>query len=224
MKPLVQISLDLETLPEALEVAAVAVAAGVDYLEVGTPLILGEGLHAVRALRERYPDKGIVADIKCMDGGYPETAMMAKAGATHVVVMSVAHEGTVKGAVKAGKEFGIKVMADIMLVPDKVAEAKRMEALGVDYIVLHTGFDERHEETWKTPMTDIEVVSKAVSIPVQAVGGLSLEQAMQAPKMGAPLVVVGAPLVIDDKNFRGAASLEQLGEILRRVVKEVKGS
>ncbi len=223
MKPLVQISLDLETLPEALEVAAVAVAAGVDYLEVGTPLILGEGLHAVRALRERYPDKGIVADIKCMDGGYPETAMMAKAGATHVVVMSVAHDGTVKGAVKAGKEFGIKVMADIMLVADKVAEAKRMEALGVDYIVLHTGFDERHEETWKTPMTDIEAVAKAVSIPVQAVGGLSLEQAMEAPKLGAPLVVVGAPLVIDDKNFRGAASLEQLGEILRRVVKEVKG-
>ena len=147
MEPIVQISLDLETLKEALEVAEVAVAAGVDYLEAGTPLILGEGVHAVRALRERYPDKGIVADIKCMDGGYPETVMMAKAGATHVVVMSAAHEGTVKGAVKAGKEFGIKVMADIMLVPDKVAEARRMEALGVDYIALHTGFDERHEET-----------------------------------------------------------------------------
>ena len=223
MKPIVQISLDLETLPEALAVAAVAVDAGVDYLEVGTPLILGEGLHAVTALRELYPDKGIVADIKCMDGGYPEAVMMAKAGATHVVVMSVAHAGTVKGAVRAGKEYGIKVMADIMLAPDKVAEAKRMEALGVDYIVLHTGFDERHEEVGKTPMTDIEAVAKAVKIPVQAVGGLSIAQAIQAPKLGAPLVVVGAPLVIDDGGFRGAASLEQLSEILRRVVKEVKG-
>jgi 3-hexulose-6-phosphate synthase len=223
MKPIVQISLDLETLQEALEVAAVAVAAGVDYLEVGTPLILGEGLHAIEALHKRFPDKGIVADIKCMDGGYPEAVMMAKAGATHVVVMSVAHDGTVKGAVKAGKEFGIKVMADIMLVPDKVAEAKRMEAMGVDYIVLHTGFDERHEEVWKTPMTDIEAVAKAVKIPVQAVGGLSIEQVIQAPKLGAPLVVVGAPLVIDDGGFHGAASLEKLGEILRHVVKEVKG-
>ena len=159
MKPIVQISLDLETLKEALEVAEVAVAAGVDYLEAGTPLILGEGVHAIRALRERYPDKGIVADIKCMDGGYPETVMMAEAGATHVVVMSVA----------------------------------------------------------------LEAVARAVKIPVQAVGGLSIEQITQAPKLGAPLVVVGAPLVIDDGGFRGAASLEQLGEILRRVVKEVKG-
>jgi len=223
LEPIVQISLDFETLKEALEVAEVAVAAGVDYLEVGTPLILGEGIHAVTALRKRYPGKGIVADIKCMDAGYLETAMMAKAGATHVVVMSVAHNGTIKGAVKAGKEFGVKVMADIMLVQDKVAEAKRVEALGVDYIILHTGFDERHEEVGLTPMTDIEAVSKAVKIPIQAVGGLSIEQAIKAPKLGAPLVVIGAPLVISDGGFHGAASLEQLGDILRRVVKEVKG-
>ena len=64
MEPIVQISLDFETLKEALEVAEVAVAAGVDYLEVGTPLILGEGIHAVTALSKRYPGKGIVADIK----------------------------------------------------------------------------------------------------------------------------------------------------------------
>lgn len=223
MEPIVQISLDIETLPEALAVAEVAVAAGVDYLEVGTPLILGEGLHAVEALHKRYPGKGIVADLKTMDAGYLEASMMAKAGATHVVVMAVAHEGTVKGAVKAGKEFGIKVMADIMLLPDKVAAAKRMEALGVDCIILHTGFDERHEEPGKTPMTDIEAVARAVKIPVQAVGGLSIEQAIQAPKLGAPLVVIGAPLVIDDGGFHGAASLEQLGEILRQVVKKVKG-
>ena len=57
MEPIVQISLDLETLQEALDVAEVAVAAGVDYLEAGTPLILGEGLHAVEALHKRYPKK-----------------------------------------------------------------------------------------------------------------------------------------------------------------------
>ena len=38
-------SLDLQTLDDALPVADIAVRAGVDWLEVGTPLILGEGLH-----------------------------------------------------------------------------------------------------------------------------------------------------------------------------------
>ena len=38
--PTVQISLDLTDLDEALETAALALRAGVDWLEAGTPLIL----------------------------------------------------------------------------------------------------------------------------------------------------------------------------------------
>ena len=45
--PKVQLSLDLQTMADALPTAEIAVRAGVDWLEVGTPLILGEGLHAV---------------------------------------------------------------------------------------------------------------------------------------------------------------------------------
>ena len=75
--PIVQISLDLTSIEEALPVAEVAVAAGVDWLEAGTPLILAEGLRAVEALHARYPDHPIVADLKTMDGGYLETEMMA---------------------------------------------------------------------------------------------------------------------------------------------------
>src|SRR5690625_2027866 len=87
MKPIVQISLDLTNIDEALETAAIAMRAGVDWLEAGTPLILAEGLHCVRKLRKAFPDTPIVADLKTMDGGYLEAEMMAKAGATHVVVI-----------------------------------------------------------------------------------------------------------------------------------------
>ena len=44
----------------------------------------------------------IVADLKTMDGGYLEAEMMAKAGATHVVVMARAHIETLRVVVKAG--------------------------------------------------------------------------------------------------------------------------
>ena len=64
----------------------------------------------------------------------------------------------------------------------------------------------------------------AVSIPVQAVGGLSLDQAKRMPKYGAPLVVVGAPLVIDKKEFRASADRDELLNILRELVKKTKGS
>src|SRR5215217_1775421 len=164
MEPVVQLSLDLTSIEEALHVAEIGVRAGVDWLEAGTPLILAEGLHGVRALRERFPGKPIVADLKTMDGGYLEVEMMARAGASMVVVMGVAHPATIRAVVRAAHDYGIKVMGDIMAAPDKVACAQMLEANGGDYIIVHTGFDERHEDPSLNPLDDLPAVRAAVSI------------------------------------------------------------
>src|SRR5258706_10562582 len=142
MKPIVQISLDLIEIEEALSTAAVAMRAGVDWLEAGTQLIIAHGMHGVEALRKKFPKTPIVADLKTMDGGYLEAEMMAKAGATHVVVMARAHEETIKCCVKAGKDFGIQVMGDNLGGPDMVAGARMLEQLGGDFVVHHIGVDE----------------------------------------------------------------------------------
>ena len=209
MTPIVQISLDLTNIDEALETAAMAMRAGVDWLEAGTPLILAEGLHGVKKLRESFPGIPIVADLKTMDGGYLEAEMMAKAGATHVVVMARAHEETIKCVVKAGRDFGIKVMGDNLGSEDMVAAARWLEELGCDYVIHHIGYDERRGIAAKglrmpSPLDQLREVVNAVTIPVQAVGGLSLEQAIQCPQYGAPLVVLGAPLTIDSDSFKTA--------------------
>ena len=215
-----QVSLDVETLQEALSLAEVAVRAGVDWLEAGTPLILGEGLHAVKGLKQRFPNIPLVADLKTMDGGFLEAEMMAKAGADMVVVMGVAHPATIRAVVRAARQYHIKVMGDILAAPDKVACAQMLEANGIDYIIVHTGFDERHEVLGASPLDDLDAVVKAVNIPVQAVGGLSLEQAIEMPKRGAPLVVIGAPLAIDDTGFHAAAG--SVENVLREIVRQVK--
>jgi 3-hexulose-6-phosphate synthase len=222
LKPIVQISLDLTNIEEALEMARVAVEAGVDWIEAGTPLLLGEGLHAVEALRQAFPEHPIVADLKTMDGGYLEAEMMAKAGATHVVVMGVAHPATIRAVVRAARHYGISVMGDILAAPDPVACAKMLEANGVDYIIVHTGFDERGEDPERTPFDHLEAVVRAVSVPVQAVGGLSIDQAAEMPKHGAPLVVIGAPLVIDKQEFKPSTDREKLKQILQQIVERVK--
>ena len=224
MLPVVQISLDLTTAAEALATAEMARRAGVDWIEAGTPLILAEGLHGVRALRERFPDVPIVADLKTMDGGYLEAEMMAGAGATHVVVMERAHEETVKCVVKAGRDFGVQVMGDNLGAPDMVEAARRLEDLGCDFIVHHIGYDERRGiaargERQPSPLDQLREVVDAVGIPVQAVGGLTIEQAVQTPKYGAPLVVLGAPLTIDADAFRTADG--NLEDSLRMICEKV---
>lgn len=209
MKPIVQISLDLTNIDEALETAAMALRAGVDWLEAGTPLILAEGLHGVRKLREAFPKIPIVADLKTMDGGYLEAEMMAKAGATHVVVMARAHAETIKVVVQAGKDYGVKVMGDNLGCPDMVEGAKWLEDLVCDYIIHHIGYDERRGIAAQglkmpSPMDQLREVVNAVKVPVQAVGGLTLEQAIRCPEYGAPMVVLGAPLTIDADSFKTA--------------------
>jgi len=218
--PIVQLSLDLTSLEEAIDTAAVAVEAGVDWLEAGTPLLLAEGLHAVEGLRRRFPDHPIVADLKTMDGGYLEAEMMAGAGADVVVVMGRAHEATIRRVVAAGRDFGVKVMGDNLGAEDRVECAVWMESLGVDFIVHHIGFDERGMIPGLSPMDELDDVVRAVSIPVQAVGGLSVEQAIQCPAHGAPLVVIGAPLVIDGAAFRPAGG--ELFPVLRRICDEIR--
>jgi 3-hexulose-6-phosphate synthase len=209
MKATVQLSLDLIDLSEALRTAEMAIRAGVDWLEVGTPLIIAEGMRGVRELRARFPQVPIVADLKTMDGGWLEAEVMAKAGASMVVVMGQAHQETIELVVKAGRDFGAKVMGDNMAMADPIAGAKLLEDLGCDYVIHHIGFDMRtvrrsRGEHAPTPLDRLSEVVAAVSVPVQAVGGLTLEQATDTPRYGAPLVVVGAPLAIDPNAFRTA--------------------
>lgn len=209
MKTVVQISLDVLDIGEAVSTAEMALRAGVDWLEAGTPLILAHGMAGVKALRDRWPEVPVVADLKTMDGGYLEAEVMAKAGATHVVVMAKAHDATIREVIKAGKDWNLKVMGDNLASPNMVDGAKRLEDLGCDYVIHHIGYDERRSyaargERMPSPLDELKAVVEAVHVPVQAVGGLSIEQAVMTPQYGAPLVVLGAPLTIDADAFKTA--------------------
>ncbi|HEU5486229.1 MAG TPA: orotidine 5'-phosphate decarboxylase / HUMPS family protein [Microlunatus sp.] len=218
--PIVQLSLDLTNVEEALATAAVGVVCGIDWLEVGTPLLLAEGLDAVRELRRRFPNHPLVVDVKTMDGGYLEAEMMATAGADAVVVMARAHDATLARVCRAGADHGLLVMGDDLGEPDPVAAATRMEKLGVGAIIHHIGFDQRGEfpDTTPSPLDALPDLVTGTSLPVQAVGGLGVEQAIACPSLGAPLVVLGAPLAISPDAFSTADNLAAvLGDVVARI-------
>ena len=123
--------------------------------------------------------------------------------------MARAHEETIKCVVQAGQDYGIKVMGDNLGCPDMIAGAKLLEDLGCHYVIHHIGYDERRGiaaagKRMPNPLDQLREVVDAVSVPVQAVGGLTLEQAIECPRHGAPLVVLGAPLTIDADAFKTA--------------------
>ena len=72
-----------------------------------------------------------------------------------------------------------------------------------------------------SPLDQLRAVVAAVKVPVQAVGGLTLEQAIQTPEYGAPLVVIGAPLAVDAESFKTAGG--DLEATLRFICEHVHG-
>ncbi len=187
-----QLALDFVDLHRAVLVAEKAVPGGVDWLEVGTPLIKSEGLDAVRELKRRFPGMTIVADMKIMDAGRIEVESAAKAGAAIIDVLGTAADATIEECVQAGKNYGARIVVDLIAVPDPVGRAKRAEELGADYISVHVAIDEQMRG--HDPFAVLQAVSQAVRVPVGVAGGINSETAAQAVAHGASYVVVGGAI------------------------------
>ena len=193
MEPLVQIALDFVNLNRALKVAEAAAAGGADWLEAGTPLIKSEGLDCLRALRRRFPQKTLVADMKIMDVGRIESESAFKAGANVVCVLGVADDSTIKECVEAAKNYGGRVMVDLLGVSDPTRRAMELEKMGIDYIGMHTSIDEQMRG--KDPFSQLREVSRTVSVPVAVAGGINSETAARAIDAGASVVIVGGAVI-----------------------------
>jgi 3-hexulose-6-phosphate synthase len=136
--------------------------------------------------------------------------------------MGQAHDASIVEQVKMAKRYHGKVMCDVMLCQDKPGRARQAEKLGADYIIVHTGFDERNMTKGLSPLDDLKPVLDAVKIPVQAVGGLSVDQAIETIALGAQIVVFGAPLVISGTEFKPADP--NLKGILQNLVQRTKAT
>jgi len=192
MKPVLQLALDFVDLRRAVKSAQAGVANGVDWLEVGTPLIKSEGLQAVRELRSLFPHVTLVADMKIMDAGRIEVETAAKAGAKIVDVLGAASDATIRECIQAGKNYGAKIVVDLIAVKDPVSRAKQVEDFGADYVTVHCSIDEQMEG--KDPFETLRRVAEAVSLPVGVAGGINSETAPRALKAGASIVIVGGAI------------------------------
>ncbi len=193
MKAVLQVALDLVHSERALTIASEAVRGGAEWIEAGTPLIKSAGVGVLRELKRAFPTKTVVADMKTIDVGGAEVEMAAKAGADVVTVLALSSDPTITEAVLSARQYGSKVMADLFNVPDKVARAKRMEEIGVDYVCVHVGVDE--QMVGGSPLDELRSVADAVSIPVAAAGGINSESAAEVVGAGASIVIVGGAVI-----------------------------
>jgi 3-hexulose-6-phosphate synthase / 6-phospho-3-hexuloisomerase len=192
-KAILQVALDLLELKRALQIAQESVDGGADWIEAGTPLIKSEGIQAVRSLRDHFPQKTIVADMKVADTGAIEVEMAAKAGADIVCILADADDAVVADAVRAARLYGIRLMADLINCADPKARAVQLESMGIDIICAHAGIDQ--QMTGKDSLDLLSTLAGTVHIPVAVAGGIDAGGAAEAVRRGAGIVIVGGWIV-----------------------------
>ncbi|MBN8249757.1 MAG: orotidine 5'-phosphate decarboxylase [Verrucomicrobia bacterium] len=212
--PLVQLALDFPTVEEALAAAEIGVAAGVDILEAGTPLIVARGAGAIGRLARAFPSMPVLADYKTMDSGFKNVQITRREGGHYMTVCANAADETVRSAIEEGRSTGIRVVTDTIGVKDPVARSRQCVEWGVDMIYLHFAADQRRAHptgnavAWVAPVCEV-----AGRVPV-GMGCFGVEDAVRGVRAGASLVAIGHPL-FSEPDFPGA---------LRHFVEAVKSA
>ena len=201
-KAWVQAAIDVLDKDSGKALAETAVKAGADWIEVGTPLLYYESVRVIQDIIASVDGSPVVVDYKAQDGVYKYFAKAAEYGAKYAVVLGVCNDGSVKEAVRAGKECGIKVIADLFSVKleDLATRAAELEALGVDAVFVHFGFDESKYDKTRKSYDGVREVYEAVEIPV-GVGAFNLEEAKEGLSRGASWITVGAPVLTKPDDY-----------------------
>lgn len=186
-----QVAIDLLSTADALQLLN-KVAPYVDIIELGTPLIKQQGLSVVTNVKAAYPDKLVFADMKTMDAGELEAKLAFEAGADIMTVLASAADSTITGAVKAGRQYGKAVVADMIGVADKATRLEELKQLGVSWVELHAGLDEQAQSGYT--IDTLLDAGRNASIAFSVAGGINTERISKVEDAGATIAVAGAAI------------------------------
>lgn len=187
-----QAAIDLTSIEDALRLME-KIHPYVDIIEIGSFLGLIEGFRAIGMMKKAYPDLDVLSDAKIVDGGYPIGAAAYDAGADIVTTIALTNDDTLHGLVRAAHERGKKAMVDTINVPNLIDRVKELDAMGFDYILLHTPHEADIANT--APISSIKACRAVVkSAQIGISGGITVEYMPEIAAAEPDWVVVGGAL------------------------------
>jgi 3-hexulose-6-phosphate synthase len=203
-----QLALDLLDV-EAVKTLLEEVIDLVDIVEIGTPLILQEGMKIVTEIKQRYPAVELLADLKIVDAGEIEAQIGFEAGADIVTVLGVAHDATIQGAINQARKWGKHIMIDLISASDVQKRAREIEALGADYICVHTAFDVQSQG--QSPLEELQLVQRVChKARIAVAGGIRPDTLPQIVTHTPDIVVVGGFITGQTDKRKAALEVKQL--------------
>ncbi|KKB73049.1 MULTISPECIES: 3-hexulose-6-phosphate synthase [Bacillus] len=203
-----QLALDLVNIPEAIKVVK-EVEEYIDIVEIGTPVVINEGLRAVKEVKDAFPNLKVLADLKIMDAAGYEVMKASEAGADIITILGAAEDMSIKGAVEEAKAQGKEILVDMIGIKDIKARAKELDEFGVDYICVHTGYD--LQAIGQNSFEDLMTIKNVVKNSKTAIaGGIKLDTLPAVVKLNPDLIIVGGGIANQDDKAAAAAEMKQM--------------
>ena len=205
MRPNLQLALDVTRFDQAMALCE-KTSSWVDWIEVGTPLVISEGLRTVRSIKNAFAQKTVLVDVKIADAAKLLATEAARAGADIFTVLSAASDKTITTCVEVAHDLSRKVLGDHIASQTSLDACRRLEDLGVDYIGVHIPKD----SAGNLPLSELENLLKHLNTPVVLAGGIT-KQRLELMK-GLPIhtLVIGGAIINSpspDEEARALAAI-----------------
>ena len=197
-----QLALDLLSKARCIRIAE-DTKDDVDIIEIGTGVIKEYGMPIIREMRELFPEKTILADMKTCDAAKHEVKQALEAGADITTVMAFSADASIKDALQAAQESGGEIMIDLLEVQSK-QRVEELASLGVKLVSLHVGKDQQSKGAFHT---DLFALTEGTDLTVAVAGGINESSLPGIVAKHPDILIVGSAITGKDNPREAACKL-----------------
>ncbi|MFC7394587.1 3-hexulose-6-phosphate synthase [Scopulibacillus cellulosilyticus] len=207
----IQLALDRMTIDDAINMAK-RVKDHVDWIEVGTSLIKEFGMESVKRMKEAFPDKTIVADIKTNDNAKYEFELCFKNGADVATVMGTAPKATIQACISVARQYQKNVMIDLLNVSQENLEM--LSQFDQAILCAHVSKDEQ-ELSGKSQCL-IQLPSSIIkNNRIAAAGGITIDSMKRLASDSPEVVIIGSAITKAEKPEKVA---KEFKDFIRQLI------
>jgi 3-hexulose-6-phosphate synthase len=203
----IQLALDRMDIAEAIALTR-KVEDSIDWVEVGTSLIKEYGMESVRQMKQAFPHKTIVADMKTIDNARYEFEMCFKAGADVATVMGVSPQVTIEACMEVARQYKKTVMFDLLNTTQ--TQVNELMKYNDAIFCLHVSKDQQEESGSGHFEAKEEIHFSDQLLKLAAAGGITIDSLKVLKKTLCPtVVIVGSAITKADDPTEAAAKFKQ---------------
>lgn len=183
----------------------------IDWIEIGTGVIKEYGMDIVRQMKQEYPDKVLVADMKTCDAARAETIQAFEAGADVTTVMAFASDASIQAVLETAEEYDKKAFVDLLNVQEK-RRLEELDKLGIRSASLHIGKDMQQAGTG-----DNDYYKLLQAFPhweVSAAGGLKADTLHKIKDARPDVIIIGGAITKSENPRQAAEQIRSEAERL----------